>query len=31
LLGRVQLHIANENTTVFTRTGIDWTRRFKNP
>jgi bifunctional non-homologous end joining protein LigD len=26
---RVQLHIANENTTVFTRTGIDWTRRFK--
>jgi bifunctional non-homologous end joining protein LigD len=26
---RVQLHIANESTTVFTRTGIDWTRRFK--
>jgi bifunctional non-homologous end joining protein LigD len=26
---RVQLHIANESTTVFTRTGIDWTRRFQ--
>jgi ATP-dependent DNA ligase len=26
---RVQLHIANESTTVFTRRGIDWTRRFK--
>jgi bifunctional non-homologous end joining protein LigD len=26
---RVQLHIANETTTVFTRSGIDWTRRFK--
>jgi len=26
---RVQLHIVNESTTVFTRTGIDWTRRFK--
>jgi bifunctional non-homologous end joining protein LigD len=26
---RVQLHIANEKVTVFTRNGIDWTRRFK--
>jgi bifunctional non-homologous end joining protein LigD len=26
---RAQLHIANENTTVFTRTGINWIRRFK--
>jgi bifunctional non-homologous end joining protein LigD len=26
---RVQLHVTNENTTVFTRKGIDWTRRFK--
>jgi bifunctional non-homologous end joining protein LigD len=26
---RVQLHIANEGTTVLTRNGIDWTRRFK--
>jgi hypothetical protein len=26
---RVQLHIANESTTVFTRRGIDWTRLFK--
>jgi bifunctional non-homologous end joining protein LigD len=22
---RVQLHVANENTTIFTRKGIDWT------
>ena len=26
---RVQLHLVNESTTVFTRNGIDWTRRFK--
>jgi bifunctional non-homologous end joining protein LigD len=26
---RVQLHIANENTRVFTRRGNDWTNRFK--
>jgi bifunctional non-homologous end joining protein LigD len=26
---RVQLHIANEGTTVYTRRGNDWTRRFK--
>jgi bifunctional non-homologous end joining protein LigD len=26
---RVQLHIANESTTVFTRNGLDWTWRFK--
>jgi hypothetical protein len=26
---RVQFHIVNENTTVFTRNGNDWTRRFK--
>ena len=25
---RVQLHIANENTTLFTRTGINWTPRL---
>jgi bifunctional non-homologous end joining protein LigD len=26
---RVQLHIANENVSVFTRRGNDWTRRFR--
>src|SRR5438874_1862536 len=26
---RVQLHIANEDITVFTRRGNDWTKRFK--
>jgi bifunctional non-homologous end joining protein LigD len=26
---RVQLHIANENVTVFTRRGNDWTKRFR--
>jgi bifunctional non-homologous end joining protein LigD len=26
---RVQLHIANEGVHVFTRRGIDWTKRFK--
>ena len=26
---RVQLHIANETVSVFTRNGYDWTKRFK--
>jgi bifunctional non-homologous end joining protein LigD len=26
---RVQTHLANENVTIFTRRGHDWTRRFK--
>jgi bifunctional non-homologous end joining protein LigD len=26
---RVQLHIANENVTIFTRRGNDWTKRFR--
>jgi bifunctional non-homologous end joining protein LigD len=26
---RAQLHIVNESITVFTRNGINWTRRFK--
>ena len=26
---RVQLHIANQDIKVFTRTGHDWTKRFK--